>query len=79
MPKLPVLTARELERILKKAGFILVHSRGSHKTYHNKATKHTTTIPFHTRTIPTGTLLAIIKQAGLTKEEIVQFKRKTRS
>jgi predicted RNA binding protein YcfA (HicA-like mRNA interferase family) len=30
------------------------------------------TIPFHRRDIPKGTLLAILKQAGIDKEDLVE-------
>ncbi|OGU11757.1 MAG: hypothetical protein A2X61_12175 [Ignavibacteria bacterium GWB2_35_12] len=45
MPKLPVLTAKEAERILLKAGFILLRTKGSHRIYLRNNDK--IVIPFH--------------------------------
>ena len=45
MPKLPVLTAKEAERMLLKVGFILLRTKGSHRIYIRNI--HKIVIPFH--------------------------------
>jgi len=45
LPKLPRLTAIEAERLLLKAGFILLRSKGSHKIYIRNKTR--IVMPFH--------------------------------
>ncbi|MEJ2637296.1 MAG: type II toxin-antitoxin system HicA family toxin [Calditrichia bacterium] len=45
MPKLPRLTPTEAEKMLLKAGFKLIRSKGSHRIY-QKANKRQI-IPFH--------------------------------
>ena len=45
MPKLPRLTAADVEKLLLKAGFKLVRSKGSHKIY-MKGNKRFV-LPFH--------------------------------
>jgi predicted RNA binding protein YcfA (HicA-like mRNA interferase family) len=74
MTKIPVLTARDVIRGLKKAGFVLYRqARGSHEIWYNPATKRRTTVPNHPGTdIPRGTLKAILKEAGLTLEEFLE-------
>ena len=45
MPKLPKLTAEEAERMLLKAGFEHVRTKGSHKIY--RRDKERFILPFH--------------------------------
>lgn len=48
MTKLPVLTAIEVIRGLKKAGFVFDRqAKGSHEIWYNPITKKRTTIPNH--------------------------------
>lgn len=70
MPKLPVLTPRDVIRILEKRGFILDRVKGSHHIYLNPNTKQRAVVPVHRRDLPQGTLLSILKQAGIEREEL---------
>ena len=45
MPKLPVLDAKQAERMLLKGGFIFVRSKGSHRIYEKGKVRMI--IPFH--------------------------------
>ncbi|MFI3166472.1 MAG: type II toxin-antitoxin system HicA family toxin [Bacillota bacterium] len=58
------MTAKELEKILKKNGWELNSIRGSHHYYKNSEGRKIP-IPFHKGDIPIGTVNAILKQAGL--------------
>ncbi len=71
MTRLQTLTARNVIKKLKKAGFVFDRqAKGSHEIGYNPITKRRTTIPNHPGIdIPKGTLKAIIKEAGLTVEE----------
>lgn len=72
--ELPALRAREIVRILQKAGFVRWRQKGSHLTLYRAADRRALTIPVHfSRTVPKGTLLALIKQAGLTRDEFFSF------
>ncbi len=71
MPKLPVIKPREVIKILKKRGFVLVRSDGSHQRYHHSDGRKVT-IAFHTRPLKKGTLKSILRQAELTVEEIIR-------
>jgi len=70
MPKLPVLTAQKVIKILEKKGFVLDRVRGSHHLFYHPETKRLVVVPVHGRDLPTGTLLEILKQAGIEREEI---------
>lgn len=69
--KLPILKTNEVLRILLKYGFQAKRKKGSHLILakNNKRI----VIPIHEgRDVPKGTLLNIIKQAGLTKKEFLK-------
>ena len=73
MPKLPVLSGKEVVKALSRLGYEVDHQTGSHMILRNKQPPfRRLTIPNH-REIATGTLLAIIKQAGLTRDEFLQL------
>jgi predicted RNA binding protein YcfA (HicA-like mRNA interferase family) len=68
---LPVLTAREVLRALRKEGFAEKRVSGSHYLLaHPDDPVRAVTVPHHgTRDLKPGTLRSIIRQAGLTVEE----------
>ena len=73
--ELPALRAKEVVRILEKAGFTQWHQKGSHLVLYREIDNRIATIPIHfAKTVPKGTLRAIIKQAGLTVKEFLQFR-----
>ena len=69
MPKIPSLTPKAVMKILEKDGFELDHSSGSHLIYYHPEKRKRVTVPFHRRDIPKGTLLSILKQAGIDIKE----------
>jgi predicted RNA binding protein YcfA (HicA-like mRNA interferase family) len=60
-------------RVLGRAGFFLDHSTGSHRFYRHPDRPGIVTVPFHRKDLKRGTLLAILKQAGLTREQFLQL------
>ena len=65
------LSPKYLIKILEEHGFIFKRSRGSHQIYFNSKTNKTATVPFHGgRDLPKRTFFAIIKQAGIDKNEL---------
>lgn len=67
MPKLPNRSAKQVIRILLANGFMLDHVTGSHHAYFHPTKGYRVTVPFHARSLPAGTLHAIIKQSGLPR------------
>jgi predicted RNA binding protein YcfA (HicA-like mRNA interferase family) len=55
---------KELVKLLEKEGFIFVRQSGSHAIY-RKAGSKIIVVPIHSKDIPTGTLMSILKDAGL--------------
>ncbi len=73
VPKLPVLSGKEVIKALSKIGYEPDYQTGSHMILRQKDVPHRRlTVPNHSE-IAKGTLLAIIKQAGLTKEEFFEL------
>jgi len=70
MPKLPSLTPQKIINVLEKKGFILDRIKGSHHIYYHPETKRRVVVPLHKRDLPKGTMLEILKQAGISKEEL---------
>ena len=59
------MTFKELEKILKKDGWYLYDTIGSHFQYKHKDKKGKITIPRHCKDIKKGTLHSILKQADI--------------
>ncbi len=69
-PKLPRVTCDELVRALKRAGFEERRQRGSHLHLRRASDGCRVTVPVHKgRTVPLGTLRAILRDAGISIEE----------
>ena len=67
MPRLPVVSGKEMVAVLKRAGFRQVRQRGSHVSMQKE--NYRTVVPLHSDLSP-GTLLAILKQSGLSRDEL---------
>ena len=59
------MTPRELRRILEQAGFVFTRQSGSHAIFKHPVSNKRVVLPIHSGDIPTGTLRAILKDAGL--------------
>jgi predicted RNA binding protein YcfA (HicA-like mRNA interferase family) len=65
------LSPKHLIKILENNGFIYKRSKGSHQLYFNPVTGKTAIVPFHSgRDLKIGTFWAILKQAGIDKENL---------
>ncbi len=72
MQKLPRLSGKEIIKALSRAGFSVARQKGSHVILvkQNNEGKKALVVPNH-KEVDKGTLLEIIRQAGLTKEEFL--------
>jgi predicted RNA binding protein YcfA (HicA-like mRNA interferase family) len=70
MSNTPSLTSKDIIKILQQKGFLLDRSRGSHQIWLHPVTRKRTIIPVHNKDLPVGTLYAILKQAGINKDEL---------
>jgi len=77
MPKLRVLSGKEVVKILSRFGFEVVSQKGSHvklRRISPDGAKQTLTVPLHDE-LDRGTLKAIIKQASrfIPEEELKPY------
>ena len=59
------MTFKEMDMLLKEAGWYYDGARGSHFKYKHKSKNGIVIVPNHKGDIPKGTANAILKQAGL--------------
>lgn len=68
-PKLPRVDCTQLIRALKRAGFEEQRQRGSHLHLRRRSDGKRVSVPMHQgRTVPTGTLRAILRDADISSE-----------
>ena len=77
LPKLKRLSGKDVIAILGKFGFVVHSQKGSHAKLRRISTtgeRQTLTVPIHEE-LDTGTLRAIIRQAGryITEEELKTY------
>ena len=71
MTKLPRLSGKELIKILSKIGFNAIRQKGSHIFLRHKDGR-TTVVPNH-KEIDRGTLLEILRQIKISRDEFVEL------
>jgi predicted RNA binding protein YcfA (HicA-like mRNA interferase family) len=66
----PRLTSDQVLSFLRRAGFKLVGSSGSHQKWRNVLTGKQVIVPYHRgRILPLGTMRAIIEGSGIETEK----------
>ena len=77
MKKLPVISGEKLIKTLRKRGFSVVRQKGSHVRLKYKTIEKTRklTIPLHDL-LKKGTLAKILKEAGVSREELLDLMKK---
>ena len=77
MPKLPVLSGKDVIKILSKIGFVHVRTKGSHAILNkldSEKGKVTIPVPLHPE-LAKGTLKSIMNQAGLSLENLLELRK----
>ena len=65
------LSPQHLIKLLRKYGFIFKRSKDSHQIFYNPSANITVIVPVHgSKDVKKGTLLAILKQAGIDKNDM---------
>jgi predicted RNA binding protein YcfA (HicA-like mRNA interferase family) len=73
MPKLPSVKPRAVARFLEQNGFVLDHTSGSHFVFYHPVSRRRAVVPKHNRDMARGTLIALLREAGFTRDELVRF------
>jgi len=75
MSRLPRVTAREMIRILHKAGFVIARISSSHYIFkHPDDPSRKTTVAMHPGDLPKEDLHDILKQAKIPREEFIRLR-----
>lgn len=70
----PVVKPKEVIRALKRAGFFIHHTSGSHYVLkHPQKPQLRVTIAYHNKELKRKTLATIIEQAGFSPEEFIKL------
>ena len=71
MSYFPAISAKDLIRVLKQAGFYEHHQKGSHKIFKRGSDNKRVVVPFHGHTtIPRKTLKSILLDAGISIDQL---------
>ena len=70
MSKIPALTPKKIIKILEKKGYVLDRVKGSHHIYYHPEMRKRVVVPLHKKELPRGTLIEILRQAGISREEL---------
>lgn len=72
--KLPRLSGKEVIKALSKIGFVAIRQKGSHVILKRETTEGivTTVVPNH-KEIDKGTLLEILRQCKLKREDFIKL------
>ena len=73
MSNLPSLTPKRMVKILEGKGFVLDRIKGSHHIFYNFSTKQRVVVPLHKSDLPIGTMMEILKQSGISREELIKL------
>jgi predicted RNA binding protein YcfA (HicA-like mRNA interferase family) len=71
MPHLPAISGEEFVKAVKKTGYTLDHTEGSHMILYCPG-KNRLTVPKH-KEIGRGLLRALIRDAGLTRDQFIEL------
>ena len=74
MPKLPVVSGKEVVKALSRIGFEHIRTRGSHAILVKKTNegKKTLPVPLH-KELAKGTLKSIMRQADIDLEKLLEL------
>lgn len=71
MPKLPIVNAKEIVKILEEIGYVFDRQKGSHLILIKKGAR-SIPVPNH-KPVSYRTVEAIIKQSGISREEFIRI------
>lgn len=74
MPKLPIVPARKLVKVLKKVGYIHDRTEGSHQIFFRERDRRTVSVPVHKgRDLGRGLTASILRDADISQEEFLRM------
>lgn len=71
--RLPSVRPRQLIRVLKKKGWKLARSKGSHHHFTHPDSPNVITVAIHAKDVKRGTLSGILADAGIDRDEFLRL------
>ena len=71
--KLPSVRPAQVKGVLERAGWKKSHQKGSHLYMRKEHVAGPVCVPMHSRDMPKGTLLSILKAASLSRREFLDL------
>lgn len=68
--RLPAVKPQQLIQVLEGRGWQLIRTRGSHYVFKHQDFPNRIVVPVHGRELKRGILSAILKDAGISREEL---------
>jgi len=62
------MSPSKLIKLLRQHGFVFIRQSGSHAIFKNDQLNKKVVVPIHSKDIPTGTLHAILADAGINRD-----------
>ena len=72
-PKLPAIKPRQVIHFLETERLYLDHTSGSHFIFYHPMSHRRAVVPSHNRDLPKGTLMSLLREAGFTREQLLDF------
>ena len=73
MSKIPAVTSKKLIKVLKKDGFFLKRTTGSHMHFFHPEKKILVTVPFHNKDLGRGLTKKILDDARISLDEFLKL------
>ena len=73
MPKIPIITSKKLIKALLKNGYYIDHQTWSHIIFYKNDFNNPIVIPDHNKDLKLWTLKSILKQAGLSTDDLLEM------
>jgi len=71
MPKLPTIRPKQLVQVLRRLGFVQHRQHGTSHLIMKHSDGRRTVVPIHSKDIPKGTLMGILKDIEVSKSELI--------
>ena len=74
MSKLPIVSSKDMIRILESLGFYIVRQKGSHKIYRHRDGR-VVVVPSHGDDLRRGLIRALLRDIEITIDDYIKLKR----
>ena len=74
MSKLPIISSKDMARILESIGFSEVRQKGSHKVYSHRDGR-TVVVPSHRDDLGRGLIRTLLREIEITVDDYIKLKK----